>query len=123
MLVESVRNECALVPSIQGQAARQEYGGAHQVTRNPDGGALVRWALSPVEPTLRRASFGLPKLAEDKAKGIVIAPHWPTQAWSSHFHGIAFRLSVLSPYEEGPPLLEGLHSLGESWGVVVAEQM
>lgn len=61
------------------------------------------------------------KIEAEGGKGVVIAPHWPAQAWHARLQSISKQLTLLAPGSRTMPLLESDGRLNSEWSVLLAE--
>lgn len=64
------------------------------------------------------------KIATDKAKGVLIEPHWTSQDWYECLKLLSSRTKHIEPpHPDGKPLLVGERKQNPAWGLVVVEIM
>ena len=59
------------------------------------------------------------KIEQEGGRGVVIAPHWPAQAWHARLVGFSSRTLVFHPADYATPLLRGARALYH-WSVTLA---
>ena len=60
------------------------------------------------------------KVVADGGRGVLVAPHWPAQAWHAQLVAHASTYKILRPDDAAYTLLHSTRSLNEDWGVVLA---
>lgn len=62
------------------------------------------------------------KIQIEGGKGVLLAPHWPAQAWFARLKGLSSRIRLLGGEDaEGRPVMEGDRRLNPQWRMIVAE--
>lgn len=53
-------------------------------------------------------------------RGVLLAPHWPSQAWFARLIGLSSLLVVLGREHDGGWVMEGARALNPAWEMVLA---
>jgi hypothetical protein len=60
------------------------------------------------------------KIADDRARGVVVAPAWPAQPWFARLRELSTAFRILDPAAHGP-LFTGRRAINPEWRLVIAE--